>query len=119
MFSNPPPYVGPEPTLDSPVRALFSLREADAEAAETAVVLLGPDWEIRRHETPDGHLLLLLTREDDERCFALHRSAAGVGLLDLHGDAYRRLGVFEGAAAAVWHAQQVRAQEEAHATAAA
>lgn len=100
----------PQPARTSPLRALHSLRKADVLTAEAALVLLGPEWSLTRHETCDGHLMLLLTTDSDEdRVFALDRSAAGIGLMKWQDDSHTDLGVFDTVCGAMWGAIQADA----------
>ena len=86
--------------LPSPIRALHSLRGSAADAAQLAMALMGPEWSVLRHETYDGHLLLLLHGPDGEAWFSLHGAADGVHLGCLSEDRFAEMGAFETLSAA-------------------
>lgn len=87
--------------VSTPIRALHGLRETHAAATETALSLLGCGWSVERHDTYDGHLILMLSPADeDARCFVLHGSADGIHL-DAMGDEYEQLGRFDSVASAI------------------
>lgn len=60
------------------IRALHSLRETQATSIVASLGSLAGTWDIERHESCDGHLILVLTHTMYDTAIIVGRDAEGV-----------------------------------------
>jgi hypothetical protein len=90
-------YTMPDPNPDtlSPLRALYSLREADVDALRQGFSENQEAWSFDRHESYDGDLTVMLTPPDEaEPTLVVSRDEGGFHLAANRGDDYQDLGSF-------------------------
>lgn len=71
----------------SPVRALHSLTAAQVDQIVAGLSSLVVAWTIERHESCDGQLSLVLTHHSDDTSLVVDRSARGIHISLMLGDA--------------------------------
>jgi hypothetical protein len=91
-----PCLVRRDTAFSSPVRALYSLTEAQASALRLALPGFSGRWNLERQESYDGNLFLILLPEIDDAAptLAINRDGTGLHLGVLCKDAYAAHGSF-------------------------
>ena len=70
----------------SPVRALHSLREPQVAEIVAGLGVISSEWSIERHESCDGHLILLLLHRSHDLAITVDRDRSGMIVSVMTGD---------------------------------
>lgn len=79
------------------IRAIRSLTETQADAVRQAVGALSAGWSIDQHEDYEGHLSIVVSRDDRNgtgATFLISGSVDRIELAELRADQLNRLGCF-------------------------
>ena len=100
------------PSTTCLVRSLHSLRDSDVRIIEAMLAATSGKWSLERHDDYDGDLSVLLSPEcggGARPSFFLHRTAAGIHLVDASLDGYRPLGTYKALSAAILRLRRLAA----------